>query len=49
MSQEKSKILVVDDEPGMRDFLEIMLQKEGYIVETAPDGLRSRIQMGTAR
>ncbi|HSE84219.1 MAG TPA: sigma-54 dependent transcriptional regulator, partial [Thermodesulfobacteriota bacterium] len=39
MSQEKSKILVVDDEPGMRDFLEIMLQKEGYIVETAPDGL----------
>lgn len=41
MSQEKSKILVVDDEPGMRDFLEIMLQKEGYVVETAPDGLNA--------
>ncbi|HEX3036411.1 MAG TPA: sigma-54 dependent transcriptional regulator [Thermodesulfobacteriota bacterium] len=41
MNQEKSKILVVDDEPGMRDFLEIMLQKEGYVVETAPDGLNA--------
>lgn len=41
MIQGKSKILVVDDEPGMRDFLEIMLQKEGYAVETVPDGLRA--------
>ncbi len=38
MGQEKSKILVVDDEPGMREFLEIMLQKDNYIVETASDG-----------
>ncbi|HWP91740.1 MAG TPA: sigma-54 dependent transcriptional regulator [Thermodesulfobacteriota bacterium] len=38
MGQEKSKILVVDDEPGMREFLEIMLQKDNYVVETASDG-----------
>ncbi|MGH7885207.1 MAG: sigma-54-dependent transcriptional regulator [Thermodesulfobacteriota bacterium] len=31
-------MLVVDDEPGMREFLEIMLQKEGYRVETASNG-----------
>ncbi len=28
-------ILVVDDEQGMRDFLKIMLKKEGYQVQTA--------------
>jgi two-component system response regulator PilR (NtrC family) len=38
MGQEKSKILVVDDEPGMREFLEIMLQKDNYLVSTATDG-----------
>ena len=32
------KIIVVDDEPGMREFLEIMLQKDGYSVVTAGDG-----------
>lgn len=35
----KAEILVVDDEPGLRDFLEIMLHKQGYGVETAVDGL----------
>lgn len=38
MSSAIGRILVVDDEPGMREFLEIMLQKEGYEVETASDG-----------
>jgi len=38
MGQNDSTILVVDDEPGMREFLEIMLQKDGYNVETAADG-----------
>jgi len=32
------RILVVDDEPSMRSFLEIMLTKEGYAVDTAGDG-----------
>ena len=38
MTENESRILVVDDEPGMREFLEIMLQKDGYSVETAADG-----------
>ncbi|MGV8072975.1 MAG: sigma-54-dependent transcriptional regulator [Syntrophobacteraceae bacterium] len=32
------KILVVDDERSMREFLEIMLQKEGYEVRCADNG-----------
>ncbi len=32
-----ARVLVVDDEPGMRDFLEIMLQDEGYEALTAGD------------
>ncbi|MFB0507041.1 MAG: sigma-54-dependent transcriptional regulator [Thermodesulfobacteriota bacterium] len=35
---EKNKILVVDDERSMREFLGIMLTKEGYIVTQCPDG-----------
>ena len=31
-------ILVVDDEQGMRDFLKIMLKKQGYQVQTASNG-----------
>jgi len=39
VSQEKSpRILVVDDERGMREFLEIMLQKDGFEVRTADSG-----------
>lgn len=37
-------VLVVDDEPGMREFLEIMLGKEGYSVKTASNG-EEAIQM----
>ena len=32
-----AKILVVDDDQGMRELLEIMLTGEGYKVSTAPD------------
>lgn len=32
-----SDILIVDDELSMREFLKILLEKEGYRVETAPD------------
>jgi DNA-binding NtrC family response regulator len=31
-------VLIVDDEPGMRDFLAIMLGNEGYRCLTAPEG-----------
>jgi two-component system response regulator PilR (NtrC family) len=34
----KSKILIVDDEVSMREFLEIMLSKEGYKVSSAGSG-----------
>lgn len=33
-----SRILVVDDELSLREFLEIFLKKEGYEVQTAKDG-----------
>ncbi|MGD8916429.1 MAG: response regulator, partial [Syntrophobacterales bacterium] len=33
-----ANILVVDDENSMREFLEIMLNKEGYQVATAAGG-----------
>ena len=32
------KVLVVDDEPSMREFLEIMLSGEGYQIRTAASG-----------
>ncbi len=35
----KPRILVVDDEESIREFLEIMLKKENYEVTTAEDGL----------
>ena len=36
--KKKDKILVVDDQESMREFLEIMLTKEGYQVVVAEDG-----------
>ena len=38
----KSRILVVDDEESIREFLEIMLKKENYEVTTAEDGARAK-------
>jgi len=38
MGENGNRIIVVDDEPGMREFLEIMLQKDGYAIDTAADG-----------
>ena len=37
----KSRILVVDDEESIREFLDIMLRKEGYEVTMAEDGARA--------
>jgi two-component system response regulator PilR (NtrC family) len=37
----KTRILIVDDEPSMREFLEIMLEKEGYEVTAASNGLEA--------
>jgi two-component system response regulator PilR (NtrC family) len=38
LSGRRDKILVVDDQESMREFLEIMLTKEGYQVLVAEDG-----------
>lgn len=38
----KPRILVVDDEESIREFLEIMLKKEGYEVTCAEDGARAK-------
>jgi len=38
---EKHKILVIDDELSMRQFLEILLKKEGYDVNTAENGAKA--------
>lgn len=36
---EKSKILVIDDEPGIINVVTAYLQSEGYIFQTANDGI----------
>ncbi len=41
MTQEKHSILVVDDEESMREFLSIMLHREGYQVDSAADGAQA--------
>ncbi len=38
---EQAKILVVDDELSMREFLDVMLTQEGYDVTFAKDGTRA--------
>lgn len=37
----KPRILIVDDEESLRDFLSIMLHREGYHVDTAVDGAQA--------
>jgi two-component system response regulator PilR (NtrC family) len=37
-SPQKPRILIVDDEESLREFLSIMLHREGYQVDTAVDG-----------
>ena len=35
------KLLVVDDERSMRELLELVLKREGYVVHTAENGTRA--------
>ncbi|MGZ3772656.1 MAG: sigma-54-dependent transcriptional regulator [Pseudobdellovibrionaceae bacterium] len=42
----KARILVVDDEESIREFLEIMLKKEGYEVTLAEDGQKAKDLLG---
>jgi CheY-like chemotaxis protein len=38
-------ILVVDDEPGVRESLEMLLMSEGHDVATAEDGVAALLQI----
>ena len=40
MKDGKKHILVADDDPQIRGILQLLLSSEGYIVETAEDGLQ---------
>ena len=40
MKGEKSKILLIDDEPDILDFLKYSFEKEGYIIYTASNGFK---------
>ncbi len=40
------KILIVDDEPSMRDVLSIMLKRTGYAVTVAPDAEEAIAEIG---
>ena len=45
MDGKKTRVLVVDDEKSIRDFLTMGLEDEGYSVETAKDGLTALTKM----
>jgi two-component system response regulator RegX3 len=36
--EKMPKIMVIDDEPGLREMLNLMLYKEGFETEVAEDG-----------
>ena len=48
MSEEKFKVLLVDDELDILEFLSYNLEKEGYIVYTAKNGIEA-IEVATKR
>lgn len=37
-SQLRPRVLIIDDETAIRESLEILLELEGFTVESAPDG-----------
>jgi len=41
MSENKAKILIVDDEDRMRRFIRMNLESEGFLVEEATDGMEA--------
>jgi two-component system response regulator AtoC len=43
---EKEKILVVDDEPSIRKYLQTLLEVDGYEVETVPGGKEALEKVG---
>lgn len=45
MTDSGKHILIVDDEKNMRHMLQVMLGKEGYLTETAADGIEGLARM----
>jgi nitrogen-specific signal transduction histidine kinase len=41
------RVLIVEDEPAVRDVIECALEAEGYLVQTAPDGQDAATMLGT--
>lgn len=46
---ERNKILVIDDELSMRQFLEILLKKDGYDVDSAENGKKALEKLKNSR
>ena len=42
---DTSRILIVDDNPEIREIIHILLEGEGYLIEEASDGQRALDQM----
>jgi DNA-binding response OmpR family regulator len=49
ISNESIRILVVDDDPGVRRLLVLLFQREGWSVTTVEDGERAVEQIALAR
>lgn len=49
LEQAKKTILVVDDEPDVRDYLQAVLEDSGFEVVTASDGVEALEKMRAAR
>ncbi len=46
---DKEKILVVDDEPSIRKYLQTLLEVDGFAVEAVPSGKEALEQIGDRR
>lgn len=49
MTQQPIRVLVVDDDPGLRDLLHRYLTREGFTVETVADGAALRAALAANR
>ena len=46
---EKEKIMVVDDEPSIRKYLQTLLEVDGFEVETVSSGKEALERVGAGR
>ena len=45
MTSSGMQVLIVDDEKNMRHMLKVMLDREGYVADTAADGIEGLSMM----